>query len=359
MKGEIYKLPAHLSEGQIGWKSPSNIALVKYWGKHGNQLPQNPSLSFTLSEATTTTTIKYRPRTKFDQEFSLEFYFEKRKNQNFGNRIANYFAKIASEVPFIRQMHFTIESSNSFPHSAGIASSASAFSALSMCLCAIEDRLLGPREELQFKTRASSLARLGSGSACRSIFPGAALWGLTDLVAHSSDLHAVPMHSELHDLFRTYQDSILIISSVEKQVSSTIGHAMMTHHPFAAVRYEQANKNLNSLIQCLKRGDLDQFVILCEMEAMQLHALMLCSMPNYILLHPNTLRAIKRIQNFRSEYHLPICFTLDAGPNLHLLYPLENQKEVHEFIHAQLLELCADGQWIDDQVGSGPKQINA
>jgi diphosphomevalonate decarboxylase len=352
-------IPPNLDEGSVTWQSPSNIALIKYWGKHGRQLPKNPSISFTLSEATSKTSISYRLCTADDSPFAVEFYFGNQKNIEFGARIKQYLQNLSDQMPFLARYHFVIRSSNTFPHSAGIASSASAFSALALGLCSIESQLYAnAAAESVFMKRASLLARLGSGSACRSVYAFAALWGQTEMLANSSDQYAIPMESHIHPVFKTYQDSILIISREKKQVSSSVGHDLMERHPYAKTRYQEANRNLNQMLHCLQNGDQEQMGIICEMEAMQLHALMLCSDPNYILLQPNTLRAISSIQAFRKETSLPVYFTLDAGPNVHLLYPLECKMEVQKLIINELVGLCDQGQWIDDKVGTGPLKIN-
>ena len=98
-------------------------------------------------------------------------------------------------------------------------------------------------------------------------------------------------------------------------------------------------------------GDIN----ITESEALQLHALMMCSNPSYILMKPNTLRIIEAIRSFRNETQIPLCFTLDAGPNVHLLYPESEAEKVEQFIKDELASYCTDGRWIADHVGDGPK----
>ena len=171
--------------GSVTWRSPSNIAIIKYWGKHGIQLPRNPSISFTLSEAHTNTSIKYAPKTENHHQVTLDFLFANQPKEAFKVKIQQYFESLLEVFPFIKQLHFTIESNNSFPHSAGIASSASAMSALALCLCEIERQLFGNLiSEPEFLRKASYLARLGSGSACRSVYPKIAICTLSLLKKH-------------------------------------------------------------------------------------------------------------------------------------------------------------------------------
>ena len=89
---------------------------------------------------------------------------------------------------------------------------------------------------------------------------------------------------------------------------------------------------------------------------MQLHALMMCSNPSFILMKPNTLRIINTLYEFRRETDIPVCFTLDAGPNVHLLYPDQHAEMVERFIMDELEPYCHEGQWIADRVGNGPSR---
>lgn len=341
-------------KGSVSWKSPSNIAIVKYWGKHGRQLPKNTSLSFTLSNAHTITSVDYSPQNTGD--ISLNFKFEGQENEAFKNKIVKFLKSIADEMPILKTLHFDIKSENSFPHSSGIASSASAMSALSICLCDIERILDQAPEDQDFLQRASYFSRLGSGSASRSVYPDAAIWGAHSDIAGSSDLYAT-VFEELHDNFKNFHDDILIISAEEKSVSSTAGHGLMNGNPFAEARYQQANDRVIELIDILKKGNINAFGKLAEDEAMTLHALMMCSDPSYVLIKPNTLLAIERIRKYRKDSGVPVYFTLDAGPNIHLLYPDEYRIQVEAFISVDLMELCVDGRVIKDVIGKGAEKI--
>jgi diphosphomevalonate decarboxylase len=149
----------------------------------------------------------------------------------------------------------------------------------------------------------------------------------------------------------------LIVSGETKSVSSRAGHGLMEGNPYATARYAQANENIKNLLSALKSGDLDTFINITESEALQLHALMMCSNPSFILMKPNTLRIIEEVRNFRNETHIPLCFTLDAGPNVHLLYPESEAEKVEHFIKDNLAAYCVDNKWIADRVGDGPKKL--
>lgn len=347
-----------LQEGVIRWRSPSNIAIVKYWGKHGIQLPRNPSISFTLDKAYTETSLEYQPKTGVDEGISLRFYFQEEPNSVFEERIKKYLNALHEIFPFLRQLHLTIRSTNSFPHSAGIASSASAMSALALCLCTLEDQLFDTlKDDSEFRRKASFIARLGSGSACRSIYATAALWGGTKEVEGSSDLFATSLKEILNKVFHDYCDDILILDKKEKAVSSSAGHQLMEGNIFADSRYSQARQRIHELLRVLKSGDLEIFGNILEKEALSLHGMMMVSNPPYLLLKPNTISAIQQIWAFRKATGLPLYFSLDAGPNLHLLYPQRDREQVHDFIKSELVKYCENGQWLEDQVGLGPLEL--
>lgn len=343
---------SELIHGGVKWQSPSNIAIVKYWGKSpkGMQLPQNPSISLTLRNCRTETAIFYEE----SDRFSLRFRFDGKENSEFQTKIVEFLKSQMPRFPFLEKMDLDISSHNTFPHSSGIASSASSMSALVLCLLDIE-RMVNGAANIDMK-EASRLARLASGSACRSVFPKAALWGAVSAFHGSSDEYAVPLDEVVAPVFKTYHDSILIVSDTKKSVSSRAGHALMNTNPYAATRYATARDNIEELLQVLRKGDLDRFMQLAESEALQLHALMMCSNPSFVLMKPNTLRIINTLCEFRRETDIPVCFTLDAGPNVHLLYPDQHAEMVERFIMDELEPYCHEGKWIPDQVGNGPSR---
>lgn len=332
-----------MNNNQIIKRSSSNIAIVKYWGKHGNQLPNNPSISFTLSNCFTETKVTYKEASHDD--ISMEFYFEGKENTAFKSKIEKFLNANEQYFTFLKGLDLKIESYNSFPHSSGIASSASSMSALIMCL--LEIKYKDSEIDLQ---EASFLSRLASGSAARSVYPLMTLWGETPSLSNSSDEYAIPIGDMIHPVFKTYHDTILIVSSKEKSVSSRAGHSLMDSHPMAEMRYATARKNTEDLLTILKQGDLEGFIRIAEEEANQLHDLMATSTPSYTLKEPNTINIINKILEFRKETGLPVCYTLDAGPNVHLLYPDSYAEQVHKFIEEVLKDYCYENKYIDDKV---------
>ncbi len=340
-------------EAKVGWRSPSNIALVKYWGKKPNQIPANPSISFTLSNCATTTSVTFKKLDEQVADWSFEFLFEGAPKEDFKPKIETFFGRIEKYVPFLKEYHLVIESSNSFPHSSGIASSASGMSALALCIVDFESVIDQTMTSDFLKKKASFLARLGSGSACRSIEGPLVEWGEHKNITGSDDLVGISYPYQIHDIFRKYRDTILLVDKGEKTVSSTAGHSLMEGHPFAENRFKQAHANLNSLKDILQTGDLKRFVELVESEALTLHAVMMTGQPYYILMKPNTLHIIESIWKFRKATGLNLCFTLDAGANVHLLYPDSESEEVKNFIADELSRYCQNGQYINDHVGKG------
>lgn len=345
-----------MKQNKVIWQSPSNIAIVKYWGKKGIQKGINSSLSFTLSNSYSETEIRYQFK-QSTENIIFKFYFEGERKPDFEKRILTYFESIQNRLKLFQKYELEIHSKNTFPHSAGIASSASAMSSIVLGLLSIEKTLTAISDS-EFYQQASSLSRLASGSAARSVYGGFNLWGELTSIQNSSDDYAIPFTGKLHPIFRNLQDSILIVRSGKKTVSSTAGHKLMDNHPDKEARIQQANKHTKELVRVLKNGDFNRFAEISEQEALSLHKLMMTSTPSFILMQPETLAIIQKIREHREKTKQKLCFTLDAGPNIHLIYPETNKEEIRDFIHKELLVYCEDNSWIDDKMGDGPRQMN-
>ena len=338
------------------WQTPSNIALVKYWGKSNPQIPKNASISFTLNNCHTITTIDFVKKEKSD-EVVFNLFFEGKPKEEFKPKIAEFFKRVQEYCPYILEYEMTINSENSFPHSSGIASSASGLSAIAMCLMSLENELNTGLSEGFINKKASFLARLGSGSASRSIEGPLVVWGYHPKIEGSSDLFGVQFPYKVHSFFENYQDVILLVDKGEKQVSSTIGHNLMHEHPYAENRFKQANENLGTMSKILQEGNSKDFINLVESEALTLHAMMLTSSPYFILMKPNTLEIINKIWEYRQENNSNICFTLDAGANVHVLFPEGEKENILQFIDNQLSKYCQKNHYICDTVGFGAKKL--
>jgi diphosphomevalonate decarboxylase len=344
-----------LSSGTVSWQSPSNIALVKYWGKYGEQMPMNASVSFTLKNCNTKTSLSFEK--KDTEGFDFEVYLDGKREVSFEPKIKKFFERVEVYLPFLNNFKFKIETTNSFPHSSGIASSASGMSALALCLMDMERQMQPEIPDDYFVEKASFLARLGSGSACRSIEGPLIVWGEHHEVDGSSNLFGTKYPFGVHQNFKNYQDTILLVDKGEKQVSSTLGHDLMLDHPFAEQRFRQAKENLSKLIPVFKNGDLSEFIKIVESEALSLHAMMMTSRPYFILMKPNTLQIINHIWKFREETGSNVCFTLDAGANVHVLYPEIEKETVLHFIKKELSKFCKNEEFIEDEAGLGAEKI--
>jgi len=355
-----------LESGNFQWSSPSNIALVKYWGKKDKhpslkgelekQIPANPSVSFTLNNCKTITKLAFAKKPN-NGNFSFDLLFEGKPKEDFKPKIEQFFERVLVYLPFLKDYHFTIDTQNTFPHSSGIASSASGMAALAMNLMGLEKALNPEMTEDYFYQKASFLARLGSGSACRSIKGKVVVWGNHVNIQGSSDLFGVEFPNVIHENFNNFQDTILLVDKGEKQVSSSVGHNLMNGHPFAERRFEQAHENLDKLISVFESGNLEEFITIVESEALTLHSMMMTSIPYFILMKPNTLQIINSIWKFRTETKIQVCFTLDAGANVHVLYPENVKEKVLQFIKGELVGYCQNGQYICDEIGVGSQTL--
>jgi diphosphomevalonate decarboxylase len=322
---------------KTSWIAPSNIALVKYWGKSGNQIPINSSLSMSLTYCHTQTSIEICSSDKL----GLDFTFAGERNDKFKQKIKHYLSAISNELTWINSTHFNINSINSFPHSAGIASSASFFASLAIGLVDLNNQL-GFSHSID-KAFASHLARLGSGSAARSIGGGMQLWRQDAKSAQTVSYS---------DYFKDLADYVFVIDESEKKVSSSLGHQLMQEHCYKHARIKQAEANLSKLLSVLQGDDFFKFQEIVENEALSLHALMMSSRPGYILMQPNTLKMINLIQEYRLDNTARVCFTLDAGANLHLVFK-KSDLSLYTDLITELTSLCHFV--IKDEIGQGVK----
>ena len=326
----------NISNQVVSATCPSNIALIKYWGKYANQIPANPSISYTLNHCNTQTSMEFLA----NEPFSVQTFLAGNEEVKFAEKIEKYFKNIEQYLPWILKGKYIIKTENTFPHSSGIASSASGFGAIARCLMELDKNFSSEIRDASYDLKkASFLARLGSGSACRSLYNGLVVWGKTDEVEGSSDLYAVKYpDSEIHPIFKNFNDWVLLIHEGEKSVSSTVGHGLMNTNPYAERRFQEAHENFASLKTILKNGDMKSFIMMVEHEALTLHAMMMMSEPAFILMKTGTLAVINKIWEFRKNTHLPLFFTLDAGANVHLLFPTtKDEEKIQAFIIKELM----------------------
>lgn len=360
-----------LSSQKISVSCPSNIALIKYWGKYANQIPANPSISYTLNYCKTNTEMEFIA----NESFSVKTFLAGEEELTFAKKIEEYFKNIEPYLPWILKGKYILKTENTFPHSSGIASSASGFGAIAKCLMELEGRFqtqntghdifndnskpIDNNQKLATNLqKASFLARLGSGSACRSLYDGLVVWGETEVLESSSNLYAVQYpNDEIHSVFKSFNDWVLLINEGQKSVSSTLGHRLMNTNPYAERRFQEARENFVLMKDILKSGDIKRFIKLVEREALTLHAMMMMSNPAFILMKTGTMEVINKIWKFREETNLPLFFTLDAGANVHLLFPNLNQTSndqqlttIVDFIEKELIQHTQNGGVVKDEI---------
>jgi diphosphomevalonate decarboxylase len=338
-------------KGKITYSSPSNIAIIKYWGKEpGDQIPMNPSLSMTLDKCRSFTTVDYE--VKKGSDFSVEVIFEGKRSSEMEAKLQRWFSRISNFFSWLNYTHLRIESQNNFPHSAGIASSASGMSALAMCLSAIDGHVRN--DDTENNQLQSNISRLGSGSASRSVMGQWVVWGKSEDFPEASDEFAVVL-PDVHKDFYKIHDTIIVVDKTPKAVSSRDGHALMEGHPWRKGRIEQANQNFKELIKALKTGNWKLFEKIAENEALSLHALMLASEGGMMLWKGHTVEWMHYLRAERQRKGIPMAFTLDAGANLHLLYPDDAREDVLQILENSPVHHI---ELIHDQIGSGPEKLH-
>ncbi len=205
-----------------------------------------------------------------------------------------------------------LKTNNTFPHSSGIASSASSMACIA--------KMLSEIYQLKDRNVISSFARELSGSACRSVSSGWNLWGQTDLIPGSSQEHSVVINERIHPGHHTLQNWIFVCSQKVKSLSSSEGHKLMENHIFLPSRIESTHSRLKLMLNLLEIAPSREFFEIVEKEALELHALMMTSHSPFILLEPESLSLMSKITNLRKQ-GINCGYTLDAGSSVHLLFP--------------------------------------
>ncbi len=281
--------------------SCANIAFIKYWGRkdHALRLPLNSSISMNLDHATTTTTVQFDPALDADR-VAIEGI---EVTEEAARRVSQHLDRIRSLA--VTQTRARITSRNSFPIGAGIASSASAFAALTVAACAAAGLDLDERD-------LTILARLGSGSACRSIPAGFVEWHTADTSnASYAEQIAPPDYWNLRDL-------IAIVQTDPKKVGSTKGHELVDPSPFAGARLAEAERALPIIRAALLARDFSTFGEETEQEAIRMHAVAMTARPSLLYWSPETVRIMHAVHEWRAA-GLDSYFTIDAGANVHVL----------------------------------------
>lgn len=297
-------------------ESCANIALVKYWGNTDQalRLPANPSLSMNMAGLTSTTTVAFDPALDEDQ-VELDGAPLTRDGRQ---RVVDHLDRVRALARCSERAR--VVSRNSFPSGAGLASSASGFAALTVAAAAAAGLSLSQPE-------LSALARLGSGSASRSVPGGFVEWLPAERHEDSYGVSiAPPEHWPLADV-------IAIVAAEHKDVGSTPGHALADTSPLQSARVESTPARFGACKAALLERDFDRLAPVVELEALAMHAVMFTSTPPLIYWTPTTLRLMEAVRAWRRQ-GLPVAFTIDAGPNVHCLCPLEAAELVEQRLRA-------------------------
>lgn len=288
--------------------APANIAFIKYWGKKDEKLhlPMNGSISMNLDSLYTTTTVEFIPGLKNDQ-IILD-----NNSEIAVNRMITHL-DIMRKISSVNNKAKVV-SKNNFPAATGLASSASGFAALTLATSHALGLNLSQKE-------LSIIARLGSGSASRSIPDGFVEWFEGESNETSFAQSIFP---------RSYWeivDIVLIVSEKEKDILSEGGHQLAFTSPFYSTRLKYIDNKITKIKNLIKKRDFYHFGQLIEAEALELHAITLTSTLSLIYWLPETLTIIKLIQKWRNQ-GLSAYFTIDAGSNIHLIAEKKNIKTI-------------------------------
>ncbi|MFO7635540.1 MAG: diphosphomevalonate decarboxylase [Caldilinea sp.] len=286
-------------------RAGSNIAFIKYWGVADPRinLPLNNSISMTLGALYTTTTVEWDTAGLLStDQITID-----------GERAEGKKAdRVTQHLDLIRHLagdgryRARVVSHNNFPMASGIASSASAFAALSMAACAALSLSLD-------RARLSAVARCGSGSASRSLFGGYVEWerGSDDATSVARQLFPAE-HWNLRDV-------VAIVSTAEKAVSSQSGHMIAMTSPFNSARVDSLYTALQEVRAAIILRDINRLGPIIEQDALAMHAVMMTGNPSLLYWQPGTIEVLQAVRRWRAEDGFPVYFTIDAGPNVHLL----------------------------------------
>jgi diphosphomevalonate decarboxylase len=304
-------------------EAPANIALIKYMGKASptTNLPLNASLSYTLPqlitrvelEKSTEQTDRWEALNKPD---FIPHVFSEKSQQRFLKHLT--FLK----QQFNCQTNFIVRSANNFPHGTGLASSASSFAALTRAaIQACTECTSTPLPSIQ---EQANLSRLGSGSSCRSFFEPWALWE----------------HDTVQEVKLPYPElihQVILIHEDEKEVSSSEAHKRVSVLPEYPARKQRAEQNLAELLEAFQNKQWNEAYHICWREFQDMHALFSASNPPFSYITEPTLRVLDQLEHAWNIQGDGPLVTMDAGPNIHLLYRPDQAALAEAFKHQALL----------------------
>ena len=328
--------------------APANIAFVKYWGVRDAEriLPYNASISMNLDACLTTTTVTFDPALSQD-EVLLTLYGEEARRA-----VGQPFERVVTHLDRLRALagiawRARVESSNNFPSDAGIASSAAAFAALTLAGAAALDLGLDERQ-LSILTRRS-----GSGSACRSIPSGYVEWripdGAYDPLSWDSESYAASLAPPAH---WALADVVAVVDVGAKKIGSAENHRLAASSAYFPARLADLPARLDIVRAAIADRDLAALGEAVEADAVSMHAVCMTSRPPSFYWNAGTMMVIHAVRGWRAE-GLQSYFTIDAGPNVHVVCDAADSVEVER----RLRELPGVLFTIGNGVGVGARII--
>lgn len=312
-----------------------NIAFIKYWGNNDAalRLPANGSISMNLEELFTSTTVLFETRLQKDQLW-INGTSERGDALERVSKFLDVVRELAKQPVFA-----SVRSENNFPSDAGMASSASAFAALALAASKAIGLDLSEKD-------LSRLARRGSGSACRSIPAGFVEWlpGTCDEDSFARSF-ALPEHWRL-------VDCIVLLEKGKKSTSSTVGHALAHTSPIQSTRVDDSTRRLAVCRQAILDRDFTVFAEIVEQDSNLMHSVMMTSTPPIYYLSPASFKVMRKVVEWRRN-GLPVCFTIDAGANVHCLCPEENR----DIVLKRLSGLREVNEILVSGVGAGARVV--
>lgn len=352
-----------LQNGDVGLGSaPSNIALLKYWGKSLTeyQTPDNPSLSFTLENFRSTTKVTVLGRffpEGHKPEFipPHEFYLTDSSISNNTVRplsdVSDKLEKFLNAIlsPFATDIGIKIESHNNFPTACGLASSASGMAALCMAIANLLN-LEKHFSKMELQYWLMQWARIGSGSAIRSVCleknAKFVSWEFVQHKIHSHDSLQAHTHTDsiikniaYHSNWKKLKHCVFVLNTEKKITSSSDGHRVAHTSPLHQIRVNQVTTQFKDLKDAIKNFDFDVVAMLTEHDALLMHAVMQTSTPPAIYLTHEVSHVISEFIKFRRKEKIKAFWTLDAGPNIHFLYLSQHRKKMLKFHHSLKLPI--------------------
>lgn len=296
-------------------EAPSNIALIKYMGKHDSNIPYNKSLSYTID--------RFNSRVEMDIIDDTSDKFEVLERVGYLNLSIPESGKekFLRHLAYLKQLfnckeNFLVKSANNYPNDTGIASSASSFAALTMCavkaICEIQ------KVAMPDMLTISQMSRVGSGSSCRSFFRPWAMWdgdGASKIDFPYTDL----------------RHRLALIDTAPKKIPSTVAHNEVLSSLLFDGRPERANRRFDELTKAMEAMDWHKIFVICWQEFFDMHALFYTSQNPFGYLLPDTLDILAKVDTFWKKHNDGPVVTIDAGPNIHFLWRSDQDELLSEF----------------------------